>query len=213
MRRSVAVAAVILLALTGCASKSRRAVPSGFLTDYSQLHPAPKDKRLLVYANENPNLGQYSAFLVEHFEVQLQPESKIKKVPMEELQTLADYFHDAVIAQLQDAYQIVDAPAPDALRVRAAFTDVTGTVPALNIHPATKLTGLGLGGAAFEFECVDSETGERVFAAMVSRKAAKRLGSGLKKWSDAESVLDTWAKQFRVRVDEAHGTTASANAR
>lgn len=198
------VAALLLAMLGGCGATSRNTVQSGFLSDYSDLRPSKNDKRVLVYEHENPNLGHYDAFIVEPFEVLLQPESKDEDVPMEELQALADHLHDAVVKELGAEYAIVESPAPGALRIRGAFTDVSGTTPALNIHPATKLLGLGLGGAAFEIECLDSVTGERIFAAMVSRKAAKRVGSGLTKWSDAHSVMDDWAKQFRARVDEEH---------
>lgn len=201
MRRLPAILLVLLGACLGaCASRGWTAAPSGFLTNYDQLEKAPGERGVLRY--EKPGaLAGYPRFLIEPIGVQARPGADLERVQQEELDALAADFGAALREQLAERYELVDAPGPRVLRLRAAITNVVPATPALNLHPATKLTGAGLGGASFEAEGVDSETGERIFAVMVSRGAAKRFGSGLSAWSDARQVMREWAAQFRARID------------
>ena len=60
--------------------------------------------------------------------------------------------------------------------------------------------------ASIEVELVDSQSGERVAAAVASKKG-KRYFAGLKgykKWGDVKAAFDSWAKDFRKAVDRAH---------
>ncbi|UCE61917.1 MAG: DUF3313 domain-containing protein, partial [Phycisphaerales bacterium] len=87
-------------------------------------------------------------------------------------------------------YSVVDAPGPGVLRIRAALTDIKKTKPAMNIHPATKLSGIGLGGASMEAEGLDAQTGERVLA-VVDTRAGNRLsiGAGLDSLGHAKQMI------------------------
>jgi hypothetical protein len=67
---------------------------------------------------------------------------------------------------------------------------------------------LSVGKVSIEGDLVDTQTGERVVA-FVTSKAGRRWFSGLnafKKWGDIEAAFRTWAKDFRVRLDEIHGS-------
>jgi len=55
---------------------------------------------------------------------------------------------------------------------------------------------------------LDSASGERQ-AAFVTGKGGRRWFSGLsgfEKWSDTEAAFRAWAKNFRERLDDAHGS-------
>jgi len=76
----------------------------------------------------------------------------------------------------------------------------------MNIHPATKLSGLGLGGASMEAEALDSQTGERVFAVVDTRQGKRMsIGAGLSEFGHAKQVIEHWVERFVSRVDKAHG--------
>ncbi len=92
------------------------------------------------------------------------------------------------------------------LRIRIAITDIKKTTAVANIHPAMKMSGIGLGGASMEAEAVDSVSGERV-GAIVDSQSGGRLGitAGLKKYGHAQQVMDGWVERFVKRLDKAHG--------
>ncbi len=90
--------------------------------------------------------------------------------------------------------------------VRIAITDIEETTPMMNIHPATKLSGLGLGGASMEAEAIDTASDERI-AAIVDSQQGSRLSmtAGLSKFGHAKQVIDMWVERFLKRIDVAHG--------
>jgi hypothetical protein len=210
MRRLVAIM-LIGLAFAGCAAESWKSEPSGFLGNYDDLARAAGEPGVLRYEKDGA-LEAYTRFLIEPVTVLPRPGVDLEKLPQEELHALAADFTAALREQLDERYEVVETPGPDVLRIRGAITNVVPATPALNIHPLTKLSGAGLGGASFEAEGVNAATGERVFAVMVSRGAAKRVGSGLATWADARQVMRDWAAQFRARVDAAHAESPAADA-
>jgi hypothetical protein len=55
---------------------------------------------------------------------------------------------------------------------------------------------------------VDSVTGD-MLVAFESSKSGRRFFSGLKayeKWGDIDAAFRAWAKNFRERLDQAHGS-------
>lgn len=68
--------------------------------------------------------------------VYLHPGTKSSKIEPDKLKELADKFRMTVINELKTVYPIVDHPAADVMRIRAAITDVKTVTPAANIaHP------------------------------------------------------------------------------
>ncbi len=92
------------------------------------------------------------------------------------------------------------------MRLRIAITDVEETEPLLNIHPAMKLTGAGLGDASMEAEGVDSITGERI-GAIVETRSGNRLSMapGLNRLGHAKQVIRYWIERFLKNLNKAHG--------
>lgn len=202
--KSVGVGLVLAgLLLAGCAGEQRQ---SGFLGDYSQLAPSPALEGALSYENPARPLAGYERFLIEPVRVRFAPGADGTDVDPATLAMLTGYFREEAIRALSQRYQVVARPGPGVLRLRAALTDVTKAKPLLNIHPASKLSGVGLGGAAMEAEAVDAVSGERVLA-VVDRGRGNRLAlaEGLDDWAHAKAVMSHWVQRFVKRVDAAHG--------
>ncbi|MFB3124454.1 MAG: DUF3313 family protein, partial [Woeseiaceae bacterium] len=135
-----------------------------------------------------------------------QPEEK-RIFSDEELEDLQVHFKTAVIEALteDDGYQVVEVAGPGTARLRIGITAVDDTIGALNITIYTKITGAGLGGAAMEGEVVDSMTGEQIAAVSRWGSGSRFLRAGFTHTGDAKILMDRWAKDFRKRLDDAHG--------
>jgi hypothetical protein len=191
-------------ALAGCGLQVQR---SGFLGDYSQLKPSPRSEGTLVYENPARPLKGYSSFIVDPVVVHFAPDAKGSGVDPDTLNDLATHFRQELLKALADGgYTIAKAPGPGVLQVKAAITQIDRTVPVANVHPAMKMSGLGLGGASMEAEGLDSQSRERVFAVMDSQKGSRLdMAGGFQWYGNAKSVMSEWAKRLVARLDEVHG--------
>jgi len=191
---------VACVASSGCAA--RRAARTGFLSDYSNLEPQSEVSYRYIAAGR---LEAYSEFIIDPVTVHFHRRSEAKKkVSEEDLTDLKNYMHAALVRAIEDRYEVVYRPGPGVARVRVALTDIKKAQILLNIHPASKIMGAGLGGASLEAELVDSQTNEQI-AALVESQLGNRLSlDGLSTWGDAKAVMDDWAGRFRQRLDEAH---------
>jgi len=198
---------VLFSLLVGCTGTPKVGY-SGFLRDYSQLKPHPEVEGAMAYENPAKSLKQYNKFIIDPVLVHFSPEAGGTAIAPEDLKELTDYFRNGLVKGLSQSgrYQVVNAPGPGVLRLRVAVTDIKKTTPVANIHPAMKMSGIGLGGAAMEAEAVDAASGERV-AAVVDAQSGGRLNpvAGLKTYGHAEQVMDGWIERFIKRLDKAHG--------
>ncbi len=198
---------------------------SGFLGDYSGLAPDPKNGDLLIYEKDRDTLKKYNKFVFDPITIYLLPEARDRGIDPDDLERLANYFHDAVTDELKKSgrYEIVTTKGPDVLELNVAITNVeptgrktnaavTGAAAAASVAtvPGVGLAvpRLSVGRVSIEGEFVDSTSGERQVA-FVTGKAGRRWFSGLrgfKKWADIEAAFRSWAKDFRVRLDEIRGS-------
>ena len=197
---------VLLLAsgyLAGCAGQ---AAQSGFLRDYSQLKPHPTIEGAMLYQHASKGLKDYKTFMVDPVLVHFAPNASGTGIDPEDLKELADYWRNGIVKGLSQRYRVVSAPGPGVMRLRAAITSISKTVPLANIHPAMKLSGIGLGGASMEAEGLDSQSGERIFA-IVDSQTGNRIAmvAGLTTYGHAKQVMDAWVERLVTRLDEAHG--------
>jgi hypothetical protein len=221
---------VLVIGFAAQAQDSSKQAPdsrevSGFLGDYSQLFPDPKNGDLLLYEKEANVLRKYNKFIFDPVTIYLLPEAQNRGIDPDDLARLAKYFHDAVTDELAKSgrYEIVTSPGPDVLDLDVAITNVEPTGGGKNAavkggataaSVATGATGasllvprLSVGRVGIEGEMLDSVSGERLMA-FVTSKEGRRWFSGFnayKKWGDIESAFRSWAKEFRERLDEAHG--------
>jgi Protein of unknown function (DUF3313) len=198
---------------------------SGFLGDYSGLTPDPKNGDLLLYEKDRDAMKKYNKFIFDPITIYLLPEARDRGIDADDLERLAQYFHDAVTDELKKSgrYEIVTTPGPDVLELNVAITNVepnggkknaavkggaaavsAATVPGIGLA----VPRLSVGRVSIEGEMLDSTSGERQVA-FVTGKGGRRWFSGLsgfKKWADIEAAFRSWAKNFRERLDEAHGS-------
>jgi hypothetical protein len=196
---SVLVASQFLLC--ACATSVSDTDHSGFLSDYSKLERI--DDHSLRFVDETA--GDYSSFIIEPVVIAFRQQPDEQVFTDEELSKLTAYYENAVIEALSkdDGYPIVNSPGPGVVRIRIGITDVEETIGILNISIYTKITGLGLGGASFEGEMVDSVTGKQLAAAVRWGTGSRFLKAGITHMGDAKIAIKRWAKDLRAQVDEA----------
>ena len=200
----VLMSIVVVGAVAGCASQ--KVGHSGFLQNYAQLKPDPKVDGALRYLNPTKNLKQYDRFIIDPIAVYFAPGAKGAGIDPAKLKDLTDYFRSEIVKELTKNYRVVSAPGKGVMLLRIAITDVEESEPLLNIHPAMKLTGAGLGGASMEAEGVDSITGERIGAIVETRSGNRMsLAPGLSRLGHAKQVIRYWIERFLKNLNKAHG--------
>lgn len=202
--RHVACTIAVMLVLGACATNdTSKPSFSGFLGDYSQLMPDPQFDGALRWVNPNKSLAGYSSFIVDPVVVQFAPSDEGNALSPDQLKELTDHFRNEAIAALSEKFTVVDEPGPGVLRIRTAITSVETTTPILNIHPAMKLIGLGLGGAAMEAEAVDSVTGERIVAIVDSQEGNRMsFAEGLQTLGHAKQVMSYWVARAMKNLEQ-----------
>ncbi|MBN1491495.1 MAG: DUF3313 domain-containing protein [Phycisphaerae bacterium] len=203
-RLALSLAGLSAVWLSGCTSSGPEF--SGFLGDYTQIKPRPDMEAAFGYINPARSLAEYDKFLLDEVRVHFAPGAEGVAIDPDKLKELTDYFEKEARKRISKGYDVVGQPGPGVLRLRVAITDVKQTTAWLNIHPATKLAGAGLGSASLEAEGVDSQTGERVFAA-VDKRPGNRLSvkEGFEEFGHAKQVMVLMIDRFIKRLDEAHG--------
>jgi hypothetical protein len=200
-----------LAIIAGCGSRVKY---SGFLKNYPDFKPGHGVD--LSYVKENVDF-KYNKVMIDHVVFYFSKDAKYRGIHAGELQELANAFHKAMTGALKDGYPLVAEPGPDVLRIRCAITDVVATRPLWNT--ATTVTSKGVtikrsmsedynpvGGASMEIELLDSQSNERIAAAVDTKVAEEyEVVKGLKKWGHAENTFNFWAKRLREWLDEVHG--------
>ena len=185
------VATVVLMAGLVAACQTTEVKYSGFLKSYSQLKPDPKFDGARRWQDPRVNLGDYNKFIVDPVLIHFAPQANGVGMDPVELAVLTGFARKTFIKKLSTSFQVVSSPGPGTLRLRTAITGIVETTPMLNIHPAMKLSGAGLGGASGEGEVLDSLTGRRIIAVADSRMGDRiSLGAGLSKLGHAKQVIE-----------------------
>lgn len=202
----LAVLAMSVVLISGCATTQSTKSGTkddtqyvGFLSDYSKLKPEADGSDAKIYLKPGHNFKQYNKVYLDRIRVWLKEDSKYKGIDPVEMQTLTDYFQQAIIQELGSAYPLVQKPGPDVLRVRIAVTQLKPTKPQVSVITAIMPYGTGtaadiamsaatghkghppyLGEASIEAEFLNSETHEQV-AAYVEQRLGKKFDVHLEK--------------------------------
>jgi hypothetical protein len=214
------LSALLMMALAACAvteqDKPASIQQTGFLKDYSQLQPGTKDQALLRYINPNARWSQYTKVLIEPVTFWGDPSSKVS---VQDQQQLCSYYYNKLNEDLSKKFQIVNRPGPGVMTVRVALTDPTTATPVLRsvsvVIPQARLlnsvTNLATGSYAFvgsaqsEAEIDDSQTGERLAAAVDKRSGGLSIkNADVWQWGDAENAMDLWAQRTADRLSVLH---------
>ena len=198
---------------------------SGFLGPmYSQLHPDPGNGDWLIYFRSHEVMRQSHTFWVKPVQIYLLREARRRHIPSAELHKLSEYFTNAMKDELaKGGYRLASGPGPEVMELRFAITNVQPNGSKKNMvasgageavmYGATPpgagllIPRLSVGRVSVEGEMVDSTSGD-VEMAFMTQKSGRRFFSGLKafqRWGDIDAAFRGWAKNFRKRLDKAHG--------
>ena len=215
MRRMLP-AVMMMMALAAC-SVTEQAKPdtvqqTGFLKNASQLRPGTKDQALLVYINPDARWSQYTKVMIEPVTFWGDASSNVS---VQDQQQLCSYYYNKLNEDLSQKFQIVDRAGPGVMILRVALTDHTAATPVLRsvsvVIPQARLlnsvANLATGSYAFvgsaqsEGEVVDSQTGERLAAAIDKRSGGLSIkNANVWQWGDAENAMDYWAQRTADRL-------------
>lgn len=216
----LAAASVLGLSCTllSCAQtrQTRSVETKGFLENYSQLQKGEGDDAQLIYINPESDFSKYTKVKIDSVTLWASEELNLKKLSEKEQQALTDGFYHALHSELGKDYQIVETAGPDTMELRAAITEaddanvtlnvITTTVPQLKI--LSSLGGLAtdmapiVGHAGFEAELIDSESRERLGAAVDKRVGTKTFKGMFSDWSDVDEAFKAWASNLRKRLEK-----------
>ena len=209
------------LSFTACAHSQQaggfgKAEPSGFLKDYSKLHPAANDSEAtLVYMTpDKAKVKSYTKIILEPVQVWREEKSHAKSMDKEDAEYLSQYLWLRLDEELRKDYQMVQEPGQGVMRMRAAITEAGRGIPVLDnltsVHPGTLLMSKGkkalsgtetfVGKASAELEVTDSQTGELLAAGVDRRGGGKYAWKPLNRWEDVEQAMTYWAKKVRWRA-------------
>ena len=189
-RAGVVVLTLALLS-TGCTATRavhRAPAESGFLGDYSGLQKNPDFPAALVYVKPDVQWGRYSA---SEFESAGPYVTDTSTAPSPEDQTLlAGMLHNTMTEELGKYFDLVTTPAPNALRVRTAWTQA----PSAQIEQGWRIPQLRI-----TTDVRDSVSGERLAAGVDARAETKApFGrSSYERWGDnVQAPIDYWSKRY-----------------
>ncbi len=188
----------------GCAGRPGQ-TRSGFLSDYDGLRRINDAEYARV---DVPALAALTGFSIEETRVLVAATPDGTAIPADDITEIEARIRTALAKSLGTDYTLSDSPGPGIGRVRVAITEVKKPATLLNIHPASKLTGAGLGGATIECEILD-HTGRQIAALVEPRKGDQFEFDTLSEFDDAMDAIDAWADAFRKRIDRARGQPVS----
>ena len=190
---------------------------SGFLSDYSQLQPAPDREGVLLFIDRSADYRPYTKVMFDPTEFYVTPNPDYPEVPHNELARMGEDLQRSFMEALAPEYQVVSQPGPGVLRVRTAITGIQPVKPPAGVTDFLPIKAIfnvgreaaGAGPRVAELSAVMEildPSGKRVAAATATRKGDQRLEQGEKvTWKDLKSINDYWAKGFRQRLDELRG--------
>jgi len=209
-----AVLVVFLFIITACSStfKTRKVTTSGFLDDYSQLEKGNRKEAQLRYINPQTDFKAYTRILMDPVKFYSDKNCKLEG---EDKKRIVDYLHATIIEQLKTNYTFVNKPSAETMRLRVAITDASGSKVVMDtissvipigmamglVKKVATGTNLSVGKASVELEILDSQTGERLVAAVDERAGRKYTGK-FDKYHTVEDAFDYWAKRLQKRLAE-----------
>jgi hypothetical protein len=213
----VTLLVVFLFLITGCSStfQTRKVTTTTFLGDYSQLEKGSGDEAQLIYINPQTDFNSYTKILMDPVKFYSDENSKLEG---EDKKRIVDYLHATILEQLKYDYTFVNKPSEGTMRLRVAITEARGSKVVMDtissiipIGMALGLvkkiavgTNLSVGKASVELEIQDSQTGERLVAAVDERAGRKYTGKfdKFQKYHTVEDAFDFWAKKLKKRLKE-----------
>ncbi len=191
---------------------------SGFLGDYSMLHPSSGNEANYVYIDKSANFAKYTKFYLKPIQLwnSDQPDSKLGGMSKKDQELLVSLFYTAIIKAVANEFQVVDHPGPDTLVASVAITEAQKCKPVANlissVIPQAALvslvkkditgTGTGVGMVRVEADFTDGETGQRLGAGVDARAGGKAWSTKFDgDWGDANLAFQYWSIRFVQRYE------------
>ena len=190
-------------------------------TDGLQL--VEKDGRGAIYADPDADWTQFSKIMLDEATVAFRRNwerdqnrgsaTRVRTSDIERIKSgLAELFNEVFATELAEkgGYEIVEAAGPDVLRIAPHIIDLDIYAPDIRSSANTRSYVRSAGRMTLKLELYDSETGDLIAVASDRREAPDR---GYAQWAnrvsntaEARTMLKSWAKALRVRLNEATGT-------
>ncbi len=219
MRRFI-MGSMCAVMLSACAHSQQaggygKAEPSGFLKDYSKLHPAKDDTEatMVYFTPDKAKFKSYTKIWLEPVQVWRGEKSGAKDLDLEDAKYISEYAWSRLDEELRKDYTMTKEPGPGVMRMRVGITEAGKGIPVLDnltaAYPAALVMSKGkkaiggtesfVGKATVEAELTDSQTGEVLAAGIDRRGGGKYAWKALSRWEDAEQAFSYWAKKVRWR--------------
>ena len=205
--------------LSSCATtrQGRSVEAAGFLGNYSQLQEKGGDEALKVYINPDVDCQKYKQVYIEPVQFWAKGKnSDLGKLPANEKQMLVNLAMSAIIKGVRTNYSIAQQPGPGVMTIRGAITEAEESWVALDtvssivpqMRALSEITGLLTGKPSFtglvaaEVEIIDSQSHERLFAAVDKRIGGKALSGVTDSWDDVKQAFDYWSNKVSKRMNQ-----------
>ena len=198
---------------------------SGFLDDYTNfkiINPKTKAQVWIKPPHQDFSLlSKYDSVLLSPIEMWMDSDT-YRGIDPNELKLITDYFFVRLGKNLRPDYKVVYKPGPNVMHMRIAITGVKKNKPnyaeVYNLIPVKLVWEVGNSAyrkvagkqidiyeASLELEIRDSETGERLVAAIDKHQSSKYVSEkGEDSWLPIQEIIDFWTSTIRTRLDEAH---------
>ena len=207
----------LLLLATGCSStfQTRDVTTSGFLSDYAQLNEGSGDEAQLLYINPQTDFAAYNKILMDPVKIYSSEDNKLEELSEEDRLRVLNYLDATIREQLKSDYTFVKEQGPGVIRLRIAITEAQGSQVVLDtmssiipigmalglIKKVATGTNLSVGEAGIEMELQDSQTGQRL-AAAVDKRAGRKYTGKFDKYHTVEDAFDHWAERLQKKLAE-----------
>jgi hypothetical protein len=196
---------------------------SGFLGNYDDfkiINPETNAEVWIKPPHQDLSLlKEYKAVVFSPIEIWMHSASDYQGIDPNELKLITDYFLEKLQQNLGKNFEIVEEPGPNVMHMRIAITGVQKVKPHKEVYDFIpvkliwdagnavyrKKTGKHLDAyqASLEMEIRDSQSGQRLVAAIDKHSVEATTEEGEDTWAPLEKVLDYWANIISDRLARA----------
>jgi hypothetical protein len=185
-------AALILAAVLSLLACTKTVVTGSF-------NRVPNTAVEYAYINEQADFSQYTKLMNGGLEIYY-PEGEDAPDPAE-IDRIRGYFRDAFTSAIGDAYEIVDEPGPDVMKVRGQVIDMKMTSGGAALDVSGRLRDVvAHGELTFLMEMSDSVSGQ-VLARAGDKSTDISAAEDDATWEDVRRAAEYWAGLFRNWLD------------
>ena len=211
MKKIITFSILILMIISGAAVAEKKvtqkaAAPtksfehSGFLGNYDGFKVINEKTGAEVWIKPPHQdlslLKEYDSIIITPIEVWLHSAADYQGVNPADLKKITDYFTKALEERLGKNFKLVNEPGPNVMDLRIAVTGVNMERAKIKTHFKAH--------AAVEMEVRDSQSGDRLVAAIDKRSSFKlKEGEGSESY---ERALNYWAKIINTRLNQARSS-------